>query len=135
MNKWAFIAAAVIVAAVAAIVTLMMTGDKKEAQFSVEDGALNISCSFGVTVPLDEIEGLELTQDTPLIAIKDNGAGIGSMQKGQFTLEDGTKARLYINEEAPVFIRFNNGSEVFYLSAESENTTRALYEQLMSAIS
>ena len=132
-NKGALIAGAVIIAAAAIAVALMMTNDSKDAQFSVDDSALNITCSFGVTVPLDEIESLELTQDVPQVASKDNGAGLGSMQKGQYTLEGGVKARLYIDEEAPVFIRFSHGGEVYYLSAESEDATRALFEQLIAA--
>ena len=132
--KWAVIAGVVFTAAVIVVVALMMTNDRKDAQFSVDDSALNITCSFGITVPLDEIENPELTQDVPKIKNKDNGAGIGSMQKGQYTLEGGVKARLYIDEKAPVFIRFSYGGEVYYLSAEWEDATRALFEQLHSAI-
>ncbi len=132
--KWAVIAGVVFTAAVIVVVALMMTNDSKDAQFSVDDSALNITCSFGITVPLDEIENPELTQDVPQIINKDNGAGIGSMQKGQYTLEGGVKARLYIDEKAPVFIRFSCSGEVYYLSAESEDGTRALFEQLQSAI-
>ena len=133
-NKWGFVAGAVFTAAVIVVVVLMMTNDSKDAQFSVDDSALNITCSFGVSVPLDEIENPELTQDAPQIKNKDNGAGIGSIQKGQYTLEGGVKARLYIDQKAPVFIRFSHGGEVYYLSAESEDATRALFEKLQSAI-
>ena len=132
-NKWAFIAGGIIVAAVAVVVALMMTNDSKDAQFAVENDALVISCSFGVTVPLSEIENLELTADAPQIESKDNGSGLGTMQKGQFTLAGGVKSRLYIDEQAPVFIRFSRGDEVYYLSAESEDATRALFEQLKSS--
>ena len=133
-NKWAIIAGVVFTAAVIVVVALMMTNDSKDAQFSVDDSALNITCSFGVTVPLDEIKNPELTQDVSQIKNKDNGAGIGSMQKGQYTLEGGVKGRLYVDTEAPVFIRFSRGGEVFYLSAETEDATRALFEQLKAAI-
>ena len=132
--KWAVIAGVLFTAAVIVAVALMMRNDSKDAQFSVDDSALNITCSFGITVPLDEIENPELTQDVPQIKNKDNGAGIGSMQKGQYTLEGGVKARLYIDEKSPVFIRFSYGGEVYYLSSESEDGTRALFEQLQSAI-
>ena len=132
-NKWAIIAGAIFTAAIVVVVVLMMTNDSKDAQFSVDNIALNITCSFGITVPLDEIENPELTRDVPQIKNKDNGAGIGSMQKGQYTLEGGVKARLYIDQEAPVFIRFSRGGEVFYLSAETEDATRALFEQLKAA--
>lgn len=133
-NRWAIIGGAVFTVAVIVVVALMMMNDSKAAQFSVDDSALNITCSFGVTVPLDEIQNPELTQDVPQIKTKDNGAGLGSMQKGQYTLAGGEKARLYIDEEAPIFIRFSRGGEVYYLSAESEDATRALLKQLQAAI-
>lgn len=133
-NKWAIVVAVIIVAAAIIIVTSMMGRDSKPAAYSIEDGGLIISCSFGVSVPLDEIEGLTLTETAPEIASRTNGAGIGSMQKGEYRLADGSDARLYADTSLPLFIRFTQGDRVYYLNAENTEATQALYDEITAAL-
>jgi hypothetical protein len=133
-NKWAVIAAGVIIVAVAIVVVIMMSTDSKPASYEIKDGELVITCSFGVSVPLEEITSLELTQDAPQVASKTNGAGIGSMQKGEYLLQDGSKARLYIDDEMPPFICFMQGDTVFYLNSDSPEATQALFDELAAAV-
>jgi hypothetical protein len=133
-NKWAFIAAGLIIVAVAVVLIIMMSGDSKPAAYEIKDGELVITCSFGVSVPLNEITSLELTEDAPQIATKTNGAGIGSMQKGEYKLQDGSKARLYIDDEMPPFIRFVQGDTIFYLNSDSPEATQTLFDELSAAV-
>jgi len=133
-NKWAIIAAGLIIVAVAVLVIMMMSKDSKPAAYEIKDDELVITCSFGVSVPLDQITSLELTEDAPQIATKTNGAGIGSMHKGEYQLQDGSKARLYIDDEMPPFIRFIQGDTVFYLNSDSQEATQALFDTLSDAV-
>lgn len=133
-NKWVIIAAGLIIVAVAVVIVMMMGTDSKPAVYEINNEELIITCSFGVSVPLEDITSLELTQDAPQIATKTNGAGIGSMQKGEYQLQDGSKARLYIDDEMPPFIRFMQGDTVFYLNSDSPEATQALFDELHAAI-
>ncbi len=133
-NKWAIIVAGLIIVAVAVVIVMMMSTDSKPAVYEIKDEELIITCSFGVSVPLEDITSLELTKDGPQIATKTNGAGIGSMQKGEYLLTDGSKARLYIDDEMPPFIRFMQGDTVFYLNSDSKEATQALFDELQAAI-
>ena len=116
-NKWAIATGMIIAAAVIVAVVLMMSRDSQPAQYRVEGDQFIITCSFGVSVPVDEIDGLTLTDTAPEIETKTNGAGIGSMHKGEYRLTDGSKAMLYIDASAPPFIRFTQGDTGFFLNA------------------
>jgi hypothetical protein len=133
-NKWAIAATIIITIAVIITVAFMMNRDSQSAEYQFEDGKLTISCSFGVSVPLDEIEGLTLTETAPQIETKTNGAGIGSMQKGEYRLSDGSDARLYIDTSVPLFISFLQGNTVYYLNAESIDATQILYDKIATAL-
>ncbi len=134
-NKWAIAAGIVIVAGVFIAVALMMSRDSKSAEYGIQDGQLVITCAFGVSVPLDEIENLTLTNAAPDIASKTNGAGIGTMQKGEYLLTDGSKARLYADTSLSPFIRFTQGDTVYYLNADSAEATETLYDEIAAALS
>lgn len=134
-NKWAIAAGMIIAAAVIVAVILMMSRDSQSAQYRIEDNQLVINCSFGVSVPLDEIDGLTLTNAAPEIETKTNGAGIGTMYKGEYKLTDGSDARLFIDASVPPFICFTQGDTVFYLNTESSEATQALYDEIQTALS
>ena len=134
-NKIAIIATVVIIVVVAILVGTMLITDSKPAAFEIKDGNLVITCAFGASVPLSEITSLELTDTAPDIKTKTNGAGIGSMQKGEYLLADGSKARLYVDTSASDFIRFVQGDTVFYINSDSAEATQSLFAELEAAVS
>jgi hypothetical protein len=133
MKSRILIGAAIVIAAAAAVF-FMMTRDSKPSPFEISEGNLVIGGSFGVTVPLADIADLDLTDVPPEIGTKTNGAGLGSMYKGEFELKDGTKARLYIDASKPPFIVFRNGDTIFYLNSGTPEETQALYQKLSEGI-
>ena len=133
-NKWAIAATIIIAIAVIVTIAFMMNRDSQPAEYTLEDARLTISCSFGVSVPLDEIEGLMLTETAPEIETKTNGASIGSVHKGEYRLADGSDAHLYIDTSIPLFIRFSQGDTLYYLNAESLEATQSLYDKIAAAL-
>ncbi len=134
-RKVSLIITAIIVVVVAVVVGTMMTADSKAATFELKDGNLVITCSFGTSVPINEISSLELTDTAPDIKTRTNGAGIGSMQKGEYLLADGSKARLYVDTSASLFIRFVHSDTVFYINSDSAEATQSLFAELEAAVS
>lgn len=124
----------VLVVAFVVFIGTMMARDSKAAKFEITEDALSIQCSFGVDVPLSEIENLSTTDTLPAVGTKTNGAGIGSMQKGQYNLKDGRKARLYLDKTQPLFITFTQGDTVFFLNTDTQEDSQALFEQLQKAV-
>lgn len=124
----------VLVVAFLVFIGTMMVNDSKAAKFEITEDSLSIQCSFGTDVPLSEIENLTTTDTLPAVGTKTNGAGIGSMQKGQYNLKDGRKARLYLDKNQPLFITFTQDDTVFFLNADTQADTQALFDQLQKAV-
>ena len=127
--KKVFIAAGLIIVIVAAVV-IMMTNDSKPSAFAIEDGSLIISGSFGVSVPVNTISDLSLTEISPVIKTKTNGSGVGSICKGEFELQGGAQARLYADISKSPFVVFNSNGTIYYINLATPDETRALYQRL-----
>jgi hypothetical protein len=132
--KHKFFIAAGLIVVIALGVFIMMLGDSKPSSFELKDGNLVIGGSFGVSVPLSGISGLGLADIPPKIETKTDGAGLGTVYKGEFTLDGGVKARLYYDALKPPFITFSSGGTVFYINAATPEETQALYQQLEDAL-
>ena len=132
--KIKFLLAIVLVLVIAAAVFWMISRDQQPAGFLLEGGDLQIQGSFGITVPLDEISGLEIKNEIPAIGTKTNGSGLGSHYKGEFTFTDGTKARLYADSSMPPFVSFMHSGTVYYINSETPEKTQELYDRLKAVI-
>jgi hypothetical protein len=132
--KSKFLIAAVLIVVIAAGVFWMISMEQKPTVFLVDENSLQIQGSFGVTVPLQDISGLELKNEMPAIGTKTNGSGLGSHYKGEFTLQDGTKARLYVDASKQPFVSFVQGGTVFYINSDTPEKTQELYDQLNAAL-
>ena len=126
--------ALVLIVVIAAVVIWMVSTEQRPTGFLLDGGNLQIQGSFGVTVPLNEITGLEMKDAVPAIGKKTNGSGLGSKYKGAFELADGTKARLYVDASKPPFISFQQGGTFFYINAGTPEETRGLFDQLKAAL-
>lgn len=133
MKKSLTLAIAILIV-VAAGVFFMMSRDSKAAAYEIKDGNFVISGSFATIVPLSQITGLELTDKVPQITYKSNGSGLGSVFKGEFTLEGNVKARLYVDTSVPPFIKFVHNNTIFYVNTDTAQKTNELFEQLKSAV-
>lgn len=132
--KVKFIFAATVIIVIGIAVFVMMNRDSKSSTYEITQDNLIIGGSFGVSVPIKEITALELTKIKPEILAKTNGSGLGDVYKGEFKLNDGSKARLYIDVSILQFIKFVHKDTIFYINAESAEKTVALFEQLAAVI-
>jgi hypothetical protein len=133
-NKFAIFAGAVIVVAVAVFVGIMMSSSSQPTACALKDGNLVIDGMFGTSVPLTDISSLELTDTTPDIQTRTNGSSLGGVHKGEYLLTDGSKARLYIDENNSPFILFLQGDTVFYINLDSAEATQSFFSELQAAI-
>lgn len=131
MKHNVFIGAGIIVV-VASVVFIMILKINKPSSFDIKDGDFIIGGSFGVTVPMTGIADLELSDVPPTIVTRTNGSGVGTIYKGEFTLDGNVKSRLYIDASKPPFIIFNYNGTVFYINLETPEETQTLYEKLLN---
>ncbi len=130
MNKKYLLLTVIIAVVVVVFVSFMLVKDSQAAEYDIQDGTLIIDTAFGVDVPVSQMKNLALTNDAPVVLTRTNGAGVGSVNKGEFLLEGDVKARIYADVEKPPFIKFTYDGTVFYLNADTAEETEALFGQL-----
>jgi len=118
---------------VALIVGISMYFSSKPPVYSISNGTLVISTQFGKNVNLSEIQSVQLKNELPVIQLKINGLGLGSIQKGKFSSNIGN-VTLYIDSSKPPFIYIKTTSELIILNDQSNSKTEALFNELNSDI-
>ncbi|SDN85546.1 DUF3784 domain-containing protein [Acetanaerobacterium elongatum] len=92
----------VVVLPVILLVSILLYQAGQPPVFTITDDALTISCSFGETIPLSDIKGLQMKDSLPQDLQKTNGSNFGAILKGRFKAE-GSEAQVYINAANPRF--------------------------------
>lgn len=124
----------VVLGGVAVGVTVLIKSSAKPAEFVVANGALEIKCVFGESVQLNEITGLELVEERPKISSRTFGSAVGETLRGSFAMEDGTGAKVFVENAQPPFIHFSVGDTAYYMNCNTVDATRKVYEELSRAM-
>lgn len=122
----------VVLGSAAVGVTLLIRSSMRPADYVVSGGTLEIKCSFGETVQIKDIQGLELAQARPDIATRTFGSAVGETLRGSFDLADGAAARVFTENATPPFIHFAVNGTQYYLNCSTPEETNKLYGELNS---
>lgn len=101
--------------------------------YNINNGELKISTIFGETVPLSDVQSVELKDSLPGSIIKTNGLWWRSIQKGEFEA-DGEKMNIYVDASKPPFIYINATDGLIIINDQTISLTQALYYKLQSDI-
>lgn len=132
-TKWILAAVFAGMAVVVVFVAVLLGQSAKPAVFTVTEDALAIDCIFGQTVALADITGVQLLQEMPPVASKNNGSDLGDRLRGTFTLRDGEAARLYTENAEPPFVHFLAEGKQYTINCLTPEDTQSLYEKLKRA--
>ena len=114
---------------VVSLVGISMYFSSKPPVYDISNGTLVISTQYGMNVNISEIKSIQLKNDLPVIQLKINGLGLGSIQKGKFSSDIGNVI-LYIDTSKPPFIYIKTTSELIILNDQSKSKTEALFDEL-----
>jgi hypothetical protein len=107
---------------------------KEPNEFNLTSDSLVIEGMYGETYALSDLTGIEMLGAVPEITYKRDGAGIGTVRKGVFTLTGYGDCNVYLFTEGKcIHIVANEGKDVF-INFENEADTDALYDQLSEVI-
>lgn len=133
MNKVSTILTAAILILAGIVVGILMFSGSKPAQYTIQNGVLNISGMYGEKVNINNISSLELKDTVPEIITRTNGSAIGTMDKGYFKLNDIGDAKLFIDKSKPPFIYIKTDSKTIILNCKDSKQTEELYSKLDDA--
>ena len=111
---------------------LMFTGD---IVYTCTDTALTIEADFqsDSVVPYEQIDDLELRETAP-VGIREWGFASARLMMGWFDNDEFGGHTRYSYTGTDAYIVLHCGEDVLILNAETEDATRALYEQLKEAV-
>ena len=108
----------------------------QEANFEIDASQSQLIISgglYGKTIDLNE--NVEITMIEPLeIKRKTNGAAIGNVKSGYFTLADDTKVYLNLGNDNHEWIAIIDEDDQYYINLKDEDETLNLYNELLDLI-
>jgi len=93
---------------------------------------LEIKGMYGLTVRYSDVLQLDTIPNLPGIRARTNGYEFGKILKGNFTLSDRTKVKLFVNKGNPPYIHIKTNDRIIYLNLKNPDKTRNLYEQIIT---
>ena len=130
-TRWTVGALAVLMLGLGGFVGWAVYRGDQPVEYTVAEGKLNIACTFGTTVKLENIAELQMLPVLPSVARREYGSDTSAHLKGNFTLKGGGGAHIYARPDATVVIQFKTTSgKTYLLSGETAEETRQLYQQL-----
>ena len=119
------------------ILTLVGVGvllyyDSQPTQYHIADGYLEIRGIYGERINISDDCEISLKHDMPKITFKSNGSSIGSMKKGNFSLEGIGSAKLFLDTSKPPFIYIQSQGRLFILNGDDRKETEELFQALLT---
>ena len=123
-----------IVALVVAFILGQMFVYSQEPSVDLTGGTLSVGVGLhGSDTPLSSIQSVTLADTLPRIQRRTNGFAAGGLLRGNFTLDEWGRGRLFINRHSPPYVVIRTGDTFVVVNFEDAARTRALYEQLRTA--
>lgn len=103
-------------------------------EINVSQKQVEVSGTYGVVIPTEDITALSLEESLPKVQRKINGINAGNTLKGHFQLQDIGRARLAIQQNKPPFIVIKTKSkEIIIVNAPDAEKTREFFQRINSA--
>lgn len=120
-----------IVAVITVIAAAALVCESIPVNIKVADKTLTISGSYGISIPLQNINRVERVESLPAIKMKTNGFAMGNMQKGHFQVDKLGSCRLFLNtHQGPFLIIYTEGNTPVIINRNNADEINALYNQI-----
>lgn len=84
-------------------------------------------------IPVENITELELISELPELS-KNSGTGMDNLYKGDWHIVYAGDCEVFLNPQNGLFLKFNAGGELYYMSASDDGQTRAVYDALLEVV-
>jgi hypothetical protein len=103
---------------------------KREMKTSFTNTEFVINGMYGLGIKYADIRQLDTISVMPAIKRRTNGYAAGNTLKGNFTLSDKSKVKLFITKGNPPYISIRTDNLQLYLNFEDCGQTKKLYDEL-----
>ena len=114
-----------VMSVVLAGVIVMLYMGLTESKIIIETNSVTLTGMYGETIPIDEIESIQLVDRLPHVVMRTDGFALGSVRKGYFKTDDGIIIKLMINEfqDDYVLVTKLNQERIYYSARNTPNAT------------
>lgn len=120
----------VMLIAIVPLYQLDFTPDALQAKITDEQVVFSAPITAKTVIPIDSIEEVALVDTIPTPIVKKIGTATNDYATGSF-LVDGQSARLYVDFQAPTFLKLRTKETIVYYTNKDSEKTIALYQQLI----
>ena len=93
-----------------------------------------ISGSYGLELPVKDIQEVRLVEKIPAITLRKNGFSLGPIKKGHFNLEEYGNCRLFLHSDSNLYlIIIGKNGEKTIINHENKTQTEKEFKSLKSA--
>jgi hypothetical protein len=107
---------------------------KREMKTSFTNTELVISGMYGLRIKVADIKQLDTISSLPAIRKRTNGYAAGKTLKGNFTLDDRSRVKLFITKDNPPYISIRTDDLQLYLNFIEKGKTVELFNELMEGV-
>lgn len=126
-QRWVLIGILLIILS---LVGLLITSGAKGNPVEITQDYLKIKGNYSTILSLDEINDIKLVDTMPRVNKKINGFNFGHDLKGEFTLENQQRVRLYVHSKSSPFVLLEHQRGPVYINYRDSKRTRELYNSI-----
>lgn len=128
-----FLILSVILLALILPIGIILSG-KREIKIKMENSGFSLQGMYGLTIKYSDIKQLDTISSFPKIRRRTNGYAFGGTLKGNFTLNDQTKVKLFITEDNPPYIYVKTDDLNIYINFKNRDKTVDLFKILTTKL-
>ena len=132
-RSYTYLTLAAVLIALILPVGIILSG-KQEIKIDMTDSGFSFKGMYGMSVNYSDISQLDTIHSLPPIKLKTNGYAFGKTLKGNFTLKDKTKVKLFVTKETPPYIYMKEDGINLYINFKDPARTINLYDALKNKV-
>ncbi len=103
---------------------------------TITDTSIKISSGVNASIPKDKIKSVSLVNEMPKILIRTGGIGMGGIQKGNYSLKNDIKAKLFLASKEGPFIEIilDSSPSHYYINYKDSKNTKTTYEDIINKL-
>jgi len=94
------------------------------------DETFEITGMYGDKWDRSTIQTVKLLDEMPPVTRKNNGFGLSTLSKGEFTVEGYGKSLLFVRKQSSPYVYIELADETIFINGETPEETKEWYEQL-----
>lgn len=113
---------------------ILIVAGSREHTATAGSQALEIKGIYGISLRYSDITAIDSVPNLPSIKRRTNGFAAGKTLKGNFTLSDGTRVKLFITKGTPPYINVQTSETNIWINFKDPERTRRLYGELVGSV-